>query len=54
MLNESVTNYLTQHKDVVPYIDDIIKSLNYLEAKKPTQDGQLMHTMQLTVLLHIW
>ncbi|ODJ70816.1 deoxyribonuclease HsdR [Brochothrix thermosphacta] len=54
LLNESVTNYSTQHKDVVPYIDDIIKSLNYLEAKKPTQGGQLMHTMQLTGLLPSW
>lgn len=54
LLKESVINYSTQHKDAVPYIDDIIKSLNYLEAKKPTQGGQLMHTMQLTGLLPSW
>ena len=46
LLSESVKEYSLNKKEVIPYIEDLQRSVNYEEARKP-EVNPLMHTMHL-------
>lgn len=46
LLAESVQEYSLNKKEVIPYIDDIQRSIDYQEAREPAANP-LMHTMKL-------
>ncbi|GAB2319263.1 HsdR family type I site-specific deoxyribonuclease [Alkalibacterium sp. s-m-22] len=50
LLSESVKEYSLNKKEVIPYIEDLQRSVNYKEARKPA-DSPLIHTMQLVQTL---
>ena len=46
LLAESVKEYSLNKKEIIPYIDDLQRSINYHEARQP-EANPLMHTMHL-------
>lgn len=50
LLSESVKEYSLNKREVIPYIEDLQRSVNYQEARKP-KVNPLMHTMQLVETL---
>lgn len=50
LLAESVKAYSLNKKEVIPYIDDLQRSIDYQEAREP-KANPLMHTMQLVETL---
>lgn len=50
LLSESVKEYSLNKKEIIPYIEDLQRSVNYEEARKPAV-SPLIHTMQLVQTL---
>jgi len=54
ILAKSVNAYSNTHAETVPYINDIICSVNYGKARNQTAGNLLKHNMTLTTTLPIW
>lgn len=54
VLMNSLVAYTDTQPDVVPHIDDIMKSLNYDKANNQSAGSRLKHVMTLTKILPKW
>lgn len=54
LLNESVNSYSTSQPDVVPYINDLVSSLDLSKATNQSAGNLLRHNMTLTSKLPQW
>lgn len=54
LLGKSVNSYSTSQPDVVPYINELISSVNFNNATNQTAGNMLRHNMTLTAKLPGW
>lgn len=54
LLGESVNSYSTSQPDVVPYINDLISSVDFSKATNQTEGNLLKHNMTLTSKIPQW
>ena len=54
LIQKSVNSYSTSQPDVVPYINELISSVNFSKATNQTAGNLLMHNMKLTTKLPEW
>lgn len=54
LLEKSVNSYSTSQPDVVPYINDLISSVDFSKATNQTAGNLLRHNMTLTAKLPQW
>lgn len=54
LLGKSVNSYSTSQPDVVPYITDLIRSVDFSKATNQTAGNLLRHNMTLTTKLPEW
>lgn len=54
LLNKSVNSYSTSQPEVIPFINEIINSVNFSKATNKTAGNILRHNMTLTANLPIW
>ncbi len=54
LLGKSVNSYSTSQPDVVPYINELISSVNFSKATNQTAGNLLRHNMTLTIKLPAW
>jgi type I restriction enzyme R subunit len=54
LLEKSVNSYCTSQPDVVPYINDLIRSVDFSKASNQKAGNLLRHNMKLTAKLPQW
>ncbi|WP_338472794.1 hypothetical protein R4Z10_08735 [Niallia sp. XMNu-256] len=54
LLRKSVNSYSTSQSDVVPYITDLIRSVDFSKATNQSAGNVLKHNMTLTEKLPEW
>ncbi|MGG0814643.1 HsdR family type I site-specific deoxyribonuclease [Paenibacillus alvei] len=54
LLGKSVNSYSISQPDVVPYINELISSVNFSKATNQTAGNLLKHNMTLTTKLPVW
>lgn len=54
LLEKSVKSYLTSQSDIVPYINELISSIDFSKATNKTAGNLLRHNMTLTTKLPEW
>lgn len=54
LLGKSVDSYSFTQPDVVPYINELISSIDYGKATNQTAGNLLRHNMKLTTKLPAW
>lgn len=54
LLNKSVSSYSDSHPDAIPYIEELIKSVNFNKATNQSAGNRLRHIMTLTKELPTW
>lgn len=54
LLGKSVNSYSTTQPDVVPYINELIGSIDFSKATNQTAGNLLRHNMKLTTKLPLW
>ncbi|MFP3749935.1 type I restriction endonuclease subunit R, EcoR124 family [Bacillus altitudinis] len=54
LLNKSVIAYSTSQPEVIPYINDLISSVDFSKATNQTAGNVLRHNMTLTIKLPQW
>lgn len=54
LLEKSVKSYLTSQPDIVPYINELISSIDFSKATNKTAGNLLRHNMTLTTKLPEW
>ncbi|GAK29925.1 type I restriction enzyme R protein [Weissella oryzae SG25] len=54
LLSHSLSAYVISNRDVIPYIDEIIRSVDFSKAKNQSAGNKLRHNMRLTQALPKW
>jgi len=54
LLNKSVSSYSDSQPDVIPYIDELTKSVDFDKATNKSAGNRLRHIMKLTKELPTW
>lgn len=54
LLNKSVDSYSDSQPDVIPYIDELTKGVDFDKATNQSGENRLKHIMRLTKELHTW